>query len=204
MPPNCCRVSWQGSSGRERVAHFPLIILSISQFTWPRGHNFTTATALSSSQVISLRFCSTKKKKRKTTYQKIICFPVKTEWEAINEQTMPVRIHSLADAGTQVTSQTWNLHAVHLTLQIALQTNRPDRNVFLGIMLFPIHVLIPDLFQHVVRDRSQDFTYVLLISTCCFNLCAVFHLALCNITITLTIMRWKTSAMFVYVSCSEV
>lgn len=169
-----------------------------------RGHNFTTATALSSSQVISLRLCSTTEKKRKTTYQKIICFPVKTEWEAINEKTMPVRIHSLADAGTQVTSQTGNLHAVHLTLQIALQTNRPDRNVFLGIMLSLIHVLIPDLFQHVVRDRSQDFTYVLLISTCCFNLCAVFHLALCNITITLTIMRWKTSAMFVYVPCSEV
>lgn len=167
-----------------------------------RGQNFTTATALSSSQ--SLVLGSAPKKKRKTTYQKIICFPVKTEW-AINEKTtMPVRIHSLADAATQVTSQTWNLHAVHLTLQIALQTNRPDRNVFLGIMLFLIRVLIPDSFQHVVRDKSQDFTYVLLISTCCFNLCLVFHLSLCNITITLAIMPWKTSAMFVYVSCSEV
>lgn len=106
---------------------------------------------------------------------------MKNEWEPINEKKMPVLIHFFMNAGAHVTSQTcsWIVTASSRPCK-SLTGNRPERNVFLRIMLLLVHVPISALIQNMVQDDSQDFTrqyfhYVLLIailllhSVCSFN-----------------------------------
>lgn len=59
----------------------------------------TTACALSVLQLVSGA------KSRKTTYQQLICFPMKNEWKPISRK-MAVQIRFDMNAGLQVTSQT--------------------------------------------------------------------------------------------------
>lgn len=62
--------------GNDLVTNFPLLTLRISEYTW-----FRVTTFLRTPCSVSVFYYTSQS--RKTTYQQLICFPVKNELESV-------------------------------------------------------------------------------------------------------------------------
>lgn len=77
---------------------FPDFPFWVSESTWLGGHNLSKNLLIQINCACDppLSYCYS----RKTTYQQLICFPVKNEWEPLSQRT-PVQIHFYVNAGVQ-------------------------------------------------------------------------------------------------------